>query len=185
MAPSSYRNNPCISLTALTHQQWEYVLRPGMDSAIDATCGNGHDSKKLAEILFSDNWGKFKSSSSLICIDIQAGACDATKEAVRKVLDNNDILENNNNVQVLQASHASLLPQIASLSSPLALVCWNLGYLPRSDDKLLRTEVRSTISSIVDAAISIRIGGMLSVMTYPKTNADEDSAVRLLFVELS
>jgi len=174
----SYNDNPCVNFAALAHKQWEHILRPGVDSAIDATCGNGHDSKKLAEILFSGG-GKFGTSSELICIDMQANACDATREAVMQVLD--DPITFEENIQILQTSHESL-PEI---DSPVALVCWNLGYLPNSNDKFTRTKMESTVASITDAALSLRVGGLLSIMTYPKTNANEDHAVHVLLEGLS
>ena len=57
---------------------------------------------------------------------------------------------------------------------------YNLGYLPTSDDKEMQTQIESTISSIADALLLIRVGGMVSVMTYPGSNQEEDFAVRTL-----
>ena len=170
---SSYTGNPCILFTSLAHLQWKYVLRPGIDAAIDATCGNGNDACELASLLFSDdNPGQ----SELVCIDIQEAACRATRKVLEEKFDAN-IMENH--VRVLHTSHAPL----PVTSSPLALVCWNLGYLPKALDKSSSacTKMESTVSSIADAALQLRVGGLLSVMTYPKTNANEDFAVHALF----
>ena len=171
---TNYTGNPCIHFTSLAHLQWKYVLRPGIDAAIDATCGNGNDSCALANLLFADpNPGQ----SQLICIDTQEAACHATRMVLEETIMDTSIMEHH--VQILHTSHASL----PITTSPLALVCWNLGYLPKSLDKSATacTKMESTLSSITDAALQLRIGGLLSVMTYPKTNANEDLAVHALF----
>lgn len=171
----SYFENPCVHFTALAHLQWKYVLRPGVDAAIDATCGNGVDSCKIASILFPDGYA---GSSELICIDIQEMACQNTLRALESQLGSPPMEPY---VRVLHASHARL----PTTSSPLALVCWNLGYLPRVGDKSTYTMMESTVTSIADAALQIRVGGLLSVIAYPKTNAIEALAVNTLFESLA
>ena len=53
----------------LAHHYWERLLRPG-DWAIDATCGNGNDTLKLAQIL---------GEGGVIGIDIQQEAINKTE----------------------------------------------------------------------------------------------------------
>lgn len=171
----SYYENPCIHFTALAHLQWKYVLRPGVDAAIDATCGNGNDSCQIASILFPDGYA---GSAELICIDIQDMACENTRHALETQL-GTPLMEPH--VRVVRASHARL----PTTSSPLALVCWNLGYLPRVEDKSTRTDMESTVTSIADAALQLRVGGLLSVIAYPKTNANEALAANALFEALA
>lgn len=48
----TYRGSPTITHTALAHSLWSSILQPHVDTAIDATCGNGHDSIALARMLF-------------------------------------------------------------------------------------------------------------------------------------
>ena len=170
----SFYENPCVHFTALAHLQWKYVLRPGVDAAIDATCGNGNDSCHIASILFPD---AYSSSSELICIDIQEMACQNTRLALEAQL---GVPPVEPYVRILHASHARL----PTTSSPLALVCWNLGYLPRNADKSTHTMMESTIASIADAALQLRVGGLLSVIAYPKTNANEALAANALFEAL-
>lgn len=177
-SPHGYADNPCVHFTSLAHLQWDYVLRPGLDAAIDATCGNGHDSCEIAKRLFPDNGNGDPGHSELICVDVQQMACKNTQQALEDCLDS-DIVDSH--VKVLHASHAPL----PVTSSPLALVCWNLGYLPKSDDKATRTKTETTIKSISDAALQLRVGGLLSVMTYPKSNVNEDFAVHALFEGLA
>ena len=171
-----YSQNPALSLTALAHWLWASVLRPHEDSAIDATCGNGHDSVGIASILFANEDLYLDRRSELICVDVQEEACRATKEALSNTLHSSTI---NNHVQILQTSHSPLpLPKD---KSSVGLVVYNLGYLPNSPVKEpFQTQVESTLSSIADALLFIRVGGMVSIMTYPKSNKKEDFAVRAL-----
>lgn len=167
-----YRGNPAITNIALAHNLWSTVLRPNIDSAIDATCGNGNDSVVLAKLLFDNP--REDCCSQLLCIDIQQQACNNTLAALARELDLDTM---DQYVQVLQKSHAPL--PIPKDSSSIALVVYNLGWLPNSDKDYI-TKLDSTLESIVDAMLMVRIGGMISVITYPKTNSEEDVAVRTL-----
>eukprot|EP00797_Seminavis_robusta_P005178 Sro133_g062960.1 rRNA Methylase (391) ;mRNA; r:36873-38045 len=172
-----YNQNPAISLTALAHWLWSSVLRPHDDLAIDATCGNGYDAVGMASILFANEDLYLNRDAKLICMDVQEQACHATHDALSKILSSSTM---SRRVQILQQSHAPLLPNTDDETREPGLVVYNLGYLPNSDDKAACTKVESTISSIVDALLSIRTGGMVSIMTYPGSNLQEDLAVRTL-----
>jgi hypothetical protein len=179
IAPSGpverYSGSPAIANTALAHTLWASVLRPYQDSAIDATCGNGHDSLHLARILFPplrDTKDPF--TSELLCVDIQQMACENTTMTLSNELPT-EVMEQH--VKVLHCSHTPL-PKPTSTSS-VGLVVYNLGWLPNSNKNCI-TDVESTIASLVDAFLMVRIKGMVSVMTYPKTNPDEDAAARAL-----
>jgi hypothetical protein len=177
----NYGSNPTISSVALAHSLWSYVLRPGIDSAIDATAGNGGDSMKLAQMLFSPNATDTPKNnlSQLVCIDITSDACENTRQRLASLLPD-EILQNN--VQILHQSHAPLAVPLAPDNVPctVALVVYNLGFLPKSQADSrdgTRTTTESTIHSMADALLMIRVGGLLSVMTYPRTNKQEDYAV--------
>jgi hypothetical protein len=175
----NYGSNPTISSVALAHSLWSYVLRPGIDSAIDATAGNGGDSMKLAQMLFSPNTTTTTTQgnlSQLVCIDITSEACDNTRQRLASMLPD-EILQNN--VQVLHQSHAPLAVPLTPDNTPctVALVVYNLGFLPKSQKDGTMTTTESTIASMADAILMIRVGGLLSVMTYPRTNVQEDYAV--------
>jgi hypothetical protein len=172
-----YHGNPAITNTALAQSLWSSILRPNIDSAIDATCGNGHDSVALARMLFSDN-PQQDCHSQLVCVDIQQQACSNTTAALQalEIFDaNNNFLLENDHIQVLHTSHAPL-PR-PNDSSSVGLVVYNLGYLPNSDKDCV-TQMDSTLYSIADALLTVRIGGMVSVVTYPMSNPGEDLAVR-------
>lgn len=191
-----YRGNPAITNTALAHSLWSALLRPGVDTAIDATCGNGHDSVALANILFpnsqDDNEGlRLDTMSRLVCMDVQKQACISTEQALSK--DFSELLDSKR-IRVLQASHSPLptswgVDGASNDEDPLlsvALVVYNLGWLPNNVDgtKEYITQTSTTLQSMVDAMLLLRVGGMISVVTYPKTNFEEDAAVRA-FLECS
>lgn len=177
-----YGANPTITMTALAHTLWKPILRPGKDSAIDATAGNGGDATVLAELLFAPSAEKkARSTSHLVCIDIQKEACEATQASLAKVLPE-DFLHDQ--VSIHHGSHTPLaLPPPDA--GPVAIVAYNLGYLPgqeRSPDTTTITQTSTTLTSLTDATLCLRVGGLLSVLTYPQTNGIEDAAVQA-FVE--
>ena len=176
-----YDDNPTITTTALAHTLWKSVIRPGQDSAIDATAGKGGDATALGEILFAPSTMKKKNLSHLVCIDIQQEACEATQASLSKILAQDTL---HDHVNIHHGSHAPLtLPP--SGTGPVAVVAYNLGYLPgqeRSSDSTTITETSTTLASLTDAVLCLRMGGLLSVLTYPLTNSLEDAAVQA-FVE--
>lgn len=170
-----YDGNPAIVNTALAHLLWSAVLRPNVDSAIDATCGNGFDSVEIAKMLFDNpEFGRGESQSQLLCIDVQQLACENTTLTLLQEFGPEFVQQH---VQVLHTSHAPL-PR-PNDSSSVGLVVYNLGWLPKSDKDCI-TKMDSTIASMVDAFLLVRILGMVSVLTYPKTGPEEDVAVRAL-----
>ena len=115
----------------------------------------------------------------LLCIDIQQEACDVTRDRLTEILHEDTMTCN---VNVLCTSH-SPLPRPRDVSS-VGLVTYNLGYLPQSNQAVL-TQMETTISSIADAALLVRIGGVISVTTYPRSNKNEDYAVHALLEGLA
>ena len=174
----SYLQNPSIYPTALAHSLWRGVIRPYEDTIIDATCGNGKDSLELSSMLFpkeevGENDGDQIASPELMCVDIQEQACQNTFQSLQANL-HPDIMKH---VSVYHTSHAPL-PQPKSKSS-IGLICYNLGYLPGSDDKeAFNTQMVTTIYSLADSVLLLRKGGLLSVMTYPGSSLLEATAVR-------
>ncbi|KAG7348615.1 rRNA methylase [Nitzschia inconspicua] len=194
-----YKHHPALNNIALAHALWASILRPNVDTVIDATCGNGHDSVKIAELLFlpqqpnnqDNNYDNKDQSpigcySQLLCVDIQQQACDRTQQAVTNYLTNHQRLQYMDRVHVLQTSH-EVLPRPVNTTS-VGLVVYNLGWLPAAntgpDDpngcgKDCVTTMETTLASIADAALLLRLGGMISVVTYPATGPEEDHAVQL------
>lgn len=157
-----YAGNPLITTTALAHSLWkDHEIRPG-DVLVDATAGNGGDAVQLARLIQNEP------TCRLVCIDIQKQACDATREA----------LQSYERTQVVQASHAPLPENLKD--QQVGLVVFNLGYLPNSGEKNVQTQVDTTLAALSDACRIVRVGGLLSIMTYPGSNREEHQVVRAL-----
>jgi hypothetical protein len=178
---SNYGKNPAITTTALAHMLWSHVLQDATHTTvIDATAGNGNDAVFLAQQLLmnTSNGTAQVSTNQLLCLDVQERACQVTQQRLADLLPRSIF---QNNVQVLQQSHATF----PELQVPVFLVVYNLGYLPNSThlegddapDKNIKTNTESTLDSLMNAATRLQVGGMLSIMTYPKSDAVEDAAV--------
>ena len=185
MDKDTYKSQPAVTGTALAHLLWKSTLRPGIDSAIDATCGNGHDSLAIADMLFSDkddNNHDLETNSELLCIDIQDAAVERTNAMLREGVSDNEYL---NRIKVVQSSHAPLPIELLSSTESIGLVVYNLGWLPGTGPKneggletvKVATQLHTTLTSISDACVALRVGGLLSVMTYPGTCEKEACAV--------
>jgi hypothetical protein len=129
----------------LAHQLWERVLQQG-DTAIDATCGNGKDTLKLGQIL------QKKGGGHLLGLDIQEEALRRTQERLSSAGVSGSLF--------LQ-SHRSL----PTISSPLRLLVYNLGYLPGGDKKVT-TQTETTLESVKNHLSLITCGGMISITCY-------------------
>lgn len=165
---------PNQSVTQLAHQHVRAVLRTG-DCAVDATCGNGHDTVFLAR-----------------CVGVSGHvlACDIQQKAIENTTQR--LIEQgfHKQTQLHQASHA----QIASLSrqhlsasalARLRTVMYNLGYLPGGDKSLI-TQEETTLESIRQAWPLLATDGLLSIIVYPAHPGGlaEAEAVRTFWREL-
>mmetsp|Transcript_26229 Transcript_26229/g.72374 ORF Transcript_26229/g.72374 Transcript_26229/m.72374 type:complete len:470 (+) Transcript_26229:147-1556(+) len=184
-----YGLNPTVTSTALAHHLWRHVLRPGVDSVIDATAGNGGDTQLLARLLFPpkrDNntcYTAETTKSRLVAVDIQHEACQRTREKLASVLSEAEL--SSSLVKIVHGSHAPLpLPDDYNTDNSIALVVYNLGYLPSSSKEYL-TQTHSTLASLTDAVRVLRVGGLLSVMTYPRSNHQEDWACHVFLEGLA
>lgn len=88
------------------HDTLRKVVRPG-DYVIDATCGNGHDTLLLAELVGING--------HVLGFDIQQMAVDATKAR----LENAGV---SSQVELVCASHARILRTHPDLFAPLFLI---------------------------------------------------------------
>ncbi|KAL7477833.1 hypothetical protein ACHAW6_003625 [Cyclotella cf. meneghiniana] len=187
----TYLNNPCVTPTALAHSLWRSIIIPYHDTVVDATCGNGKDCLALARMMFPNDQNGFhytnptKAHPQLIAIDIQSRAISNTRRSLLSALPPEIYY---NHVTLLERSHEHLIdlvmPRDDGKRQEVGLVCYNLGYLPGSsgsdsntDYKDCRTQMLTSLNSITDAALMLRVGGLLSVMTYPGSNLEESIAV--------
>ena len=134
--------------TRLAQQMVGECLGEG-DVAIDATAGNGHDTRFLA--------GCVGSSGRVLAFDVQEAALRSSRVRLREAS-----LEER--VELHLASHARM-GEFAAVGS-VAAVMFNLGYLP-GEDHALATEAEETLRALDAAANVMKSGAVLSVVCYP------------------
>lgn len=151
---------------AFAHAFWSKVLSPS-DFAIDATCGNGHDTLALAKLL---------PQGKVFAFDLQEAAIEKTRQRLI-----HEGLENR--VTLFHQSHEDFLE---ILSQSIQLIVYNLGYLP-GGDKSLTTQTSVTLKSIQNALPLLKKGGVIFMTLYPghPEGAIEAEAVLEFTKELS
>ena len=113
-------------------------------TAVDATCGNGHDTLWLAE-RFARVYG----------FDIQESAIESTRARLKE--------EGVENVELIHDSHAKMADYIKE--RPRVIV-FNLGYLP-GGDKSITTLRETTLPAIRDAISLMDKDAILNIAVYP------------------
>lgn len=121
----------------------EDAVSPG-DTVVDATCGNGHDTKFLADL--TGPAGKVYS------FDIQQAAIDNARELAAGF----------DNIEFIHDSHALAEKYI---EEPIRAAMFNLGYLPRGD-KSITTESESTIEALRQLFDLLGTGGRIVIVVY-------------------
>jgi SAM-dependent methyltransferase len=157
-------------LTEQAHAIIRQVVRPG-DIAIDATAGNGHDTKFLAELVGL--------SGHVFSIDIQHEALQRTAALLGEAA--------LTQVHLMQGDHAGLKTLIpGEHHGRIAAVMFNLGYLP-GGNRSLATRTDSSLRAIRSALGILQPGGILTAIAYtghPGGSA-EAVAVESLLLDLS
>lgn len=120
-------------------------LKPG-DTAIDATCGNGHDTQALAEM----------GAGKIYAFDVQEMAINNTRELLER---ENIPLDN---IHLILDSHANMCNYI---NDKVQVIVFNLGYLPTAD-KSVTTNTASTISAVSEAMKLIKKDGLICISMY-------------------
>ena len=138
------------TVVSLSHILWQSFLKKG-DTAIDATCGNGHDTLFLAKAILTEE------SGTLYAIDRQESAIIETKKRLKE---NQLSLER---ISFIADCHSNI-DQI--LVQGVDLIVYNLGYLPGSD-KSVTTEEMTSLESIQKGLNLLRVGGIMSITCYP------------------
>lgn len=141
----------------LALDEWSKVIKEGC-VVIDATCGNGYDTKNLAILT--------QGKGQVIAYDIQEEAILKTQ----KLLEESLTEEDRSHVSYKLASHEKL-------EGPFDLVVYNLGYLPGSDKKI-KTHFETTLKSVQSALDQLNLGGLISIMCYighPEGLQEEES----------
>ena len=142
--------NNIFHLTSMAQWTIQQYLMKG-DIALDATCGNGHDTLFLAQTVGENG--------HVFAFDIQEAACKSTKS----LLQENAISDN---VSIFNQSHDSLLQYIPpKFHKNIAAIMFNLGYLPQSD-KTVRTSAVTTCAALEQSCILLKKGGIITIAVY-------------------
>jgi SAM-dependent methyltransferase len=129
------------------------------DRVVDATCGNGHDTLFLAELVGE--------SGRVYAFDIQEAALARTAERLTAA----GVAER---VTLLHAGHEELSRRVSEL---VRGVVFNLGYLPGGDKGVI-TRPETTLASLEQAISLVEVGGFIAIVLYPgHGGGDEESAL--------
>lgn len=145
-------------------------LREG-DTAIDATCGNGHDTLALAQAV-----GR---NGRILAIDLQEEAILASKGLLSAhQIDNVDFVQGSfvhleehwrawmeNMERGMTAETVDTAETPETPSNPRAII-FNLGYLPGGDKKVT-TRTEDTLLAVQQALSIIAPGGIVTLVLYP------------------
>lgn len=131
----------------LSHLVVSRFLRKG-DLAVDATCGNGHDTLLLAQLVGE--------TGRVWAFDIQE---QAIKQTSRRLAEKG-LLER---VVLLHNGHEKMAELVRG---GLTVVMFNLGYLPGGDQAII-TQPETTLTAFRQALELLSPGGILAVTVYP------------------
>lgn len=151
--------NSAYSHLVMAQNMWREVVESG-DVCIDATCGNGHDSAFIAQLLDLTS-----GQGQLYCMDVQEVALRNTKARILEKVILTDDDQFNNSVHLFQRNHRTFPEEIKENS--VKLIVYNLGYLP-GGDKNITTRKTDTLQSIIIAITLLKTGGLLSILCYRK-----------------
>ena len=129
----------CHGRVTLTHAMCTQVVQPG-DLVVDATCGNGHDTLALAQLVGP--------RGTVHAFDLQPAAIDSTRSQL------NDHCKDGAApaVHLHCESHAQMRERVPDDSA--ALVAFNLGYLPHGDHSVVTEAATTTVA--VRSALQVR-----------------------------
>ncbi len=147
-------------ITDWVREGLESHLRPG-DWALDATLGQGHDTKILLEAVTA--------TGRVFGFDVQAQAVDAVRQ----------LFSMHGQFEAFLQNHAEMSHYLpATAKARLRAAVFNLGYLPGSDHRVT-TQTASTLAALACSLEWLAPDGVLSCTCYPGTTqgALETSAV--------
>lgn len=128
---------------------------------IDGTCGNGHDTKYLAE--------KYP-QANIFAFDIQVQAIESCQERTK----------NSTNITYICRSHEFVSEYVTSVN----VAIFNLGYLPNGNSELT-TLASSTITAISEISKLLVVGGGIVITLYRgESNLEESKLVEKFVKEL-
>lgn len=128
------------------------VAHTPLQLAVDATCGNGHDTAFLFSMGFQQVLG----------FDIQQAALEATRQRIAEAE-----ARSQTRIRLHLASHAELGEYV---ESNIDCVMFNLGYLPHGDKSITTLAVSST-RAISQALSKLNPWGIATILCYPGHDA--------------
>lgn len=114
-------------------------------TAMDATCGNGHDTIFLAKLGFKKVYG----------FDVQQQAINNTKKLIEQ--------ENLNSIRLIKDGHETINQYI---NENVDCIMFNLGYLPNADKNITTTE-QTSIKALEQSLSLLNKNGLISILCYP------------------
>ena len=139
-----------MRLTEQAHKEISKFLLLG-DIAIDATAGNGHDTRFLSQ--------KVGNKGRVFAFDRQMESIERTQ----LLLERENLLAQ---VTLFPHCHSTISNKIPSeFKGKIKVFTFNLGYLP-SGDKTIVTEPQSTLSALIQSYEYLSDNGMISLLAY-------------------
>lgn len=138
---------PAVDLTARAHAWLKPVLAPG-GTALDATCGNGHDTLFLARAVAP--------GGAVHAFDLQPTAIERSRRRL-------DSAATGARLHWFRQDHAELASALADVQLDAAML--NLGWLPRSDSDIITTPA-STTTALAAALSLMRPGARMTIICY-------------------
>lgn len=125
----------------MAHMWLEEIIHSD-DITVDATMGQGFDTEFLSRL-----------GSRVFAFDVQQFALDMTKER----LDQADL-----NAELILDGHQNVDKYV---TGEVKAAIFNLGYLPKSDKKLI-TQAETTLTALTKLLAMLSIGGRIAIMVY-------------------
>ena len=137
-------------LLDFAHKKVQGAISSG-DWTVDATAGNGHDTRFLAETVGPHG--------RVWAFDVQRRALRSTRERLAR----HDLADR---VSLLERSHEDMREALPTEArGHVQAVMFNLGYLPGSDKRCI-TRPSSTLLALKEATSLLSEGGVLTVVCY-------------------
>ena len=138
-----------LKVIPFAHNLIKEIAEP-KDILIDATCGNGNDTLFLSRLINSDG--------HVYAFDIQEEAINSSRKRLAE--------EEIKNVTLILDSHTNINTYLnEKLSGKVGGAIFNLGYLPRSDKKVI-TQPETTIEAINNIFPYLKTGGRIVLVVY-------------------
>ncbi|MHA8110953.1 tRNA (mnm(5)s(2)U34)-methyltransferase [Lactobacillaceae bacterium Melli_B4] len=131
-----------------SHTLLNKVVKPG-DTVVDATVGNGNDTKFLADLV-----GRF---GTVYGFDIQSIAIQNTNELLTQS-------HLNDSVKLFQIGHEHI-DEVVPTNDNIQAAIFNLGYLPGGDHHQI-TNPQTTLTALKSCLKRLNKGGMVVMVLY-------------------